>query len=495
MGTTEVELFACERYRVLAGWSASYLLPTDRGAFRVRGSKTSWSKLQEAEKALLGPGWQWEDLHDGEANAVRWQVAPLDCADSEGWTYGTQFASSFEGSAAAGRASIARWQRLVRSQVFVGGVHFLRAVGAPVPVCLNVDLEVAAAAGRLILEGLAAASMRSSWSAPALVSLKQKLLSFLLKQPAGCGSLVRTVQGAIKDFVSAQGGVMAQMADALKGTDETGLTQRIAEVEACFPQLERDSYAAIALRRLCPDCCCSSAQEQHDCRHAPVTCPHVGCTERISAYAVASHDAACKFKLVECPRCKEQVRRGELQAHRKSACPEREAVCAFASVGCTAAIVHREAEAHLEECAQAHLLLTLQALEEEREAGRQLAARVVDLERKAAVSEVALASLGALQVQMVQLAARLEATEKKLAQEEKKSEAAAKRADSAVAALQKDLGTARGDVKKLLQDHGRLAPVVEQHSRSLVASEERIKAIDHALQASGAGPRPGAARA
>lgn len=489
MGTVEVELFACERYRVLAGWSSNYLLPADRGAFRARGSKTSWSKLLEAEKALLGPGWQWEDLHDGEANAVRWQVAPLNCADSEGWTYGTQFASSFEGSAVPGRASIARWQRMVRSQVFVGGVHFLRAVGAPVPVCLNVDLEVAATAGQHILEGLAAASMRSSWSAPALVALKQKLLAFLLKQPAGCGSLVRTVQGAIKDYVSAQGGVMAQMADALKGTDETGLTQRVAEVEACLPLQERDAYAALALRRLCPDCCCSSAQEQHDCRHTPVACPHVGCTQRISAYAVSSHDAVCKFKLVQCPRCKELVRRGELQAHRKAACPEREAVCAFASLGCTATIVHREATAHLEECVQSHLLLTLQALEEERGASRQLAARVADLERKAAVSEVALASLGALQVQTAQLAARLEASEKRLAQEEKKSEAAAKKADSALSVLQKDLSTARGDVKKLSQDQGMLAPLVEQHSKSLAASEERIKAIDRGLQASGAGPR------
>jgi len=488
MGTTEVELFACERYRVLAGWSASYLLPTDRGAFRARGSKTSWSKLPEAEKALLGPGWQWEDLQDGEANAVQWQVAPLDCADSAGWTYGTQFSSSFEGFASPGRASIVRWQRLVRSQVFVGGVHFLRTVGAPVPVCLNVDLEVAAAAGQHILEGLAAASMRSSWSVPALVSLKQKLLAFLLKQPAGCGSLVRTVQGAIKDFVSAQGGVMAQVADALKGTDEMGLTQRIAEVQVLFPQPERDAYAALALRRLCPDCCCSSAQEQHDCRHAPVACPHEGCNERISAYAVSSHDAVCRFKLVQCPRCKEPVRRGELQAHRKAACPEREAVCAFASVGCTAAIVQREAQAHLEECVQSHLLLTLQALEEERETNRQLAARVADLERKAAVSEVALASLGALQVQGAQLAARLESTEKRLAQEEKKSEAAAKKAEAALAVLQKDLGTARGDVKRLLQDQGRLAPLVEQHGKALAASEERFKAIDHALQASGARP-------
>ncbi|CAE8610400.1 unnamed protein product, partial [Polarella glacialis] len=96
---SDIELFVCERYRIPSGWSSSYLLPTDRHAFRARGCNAAWQSPAEAEEFLLAPGWSWADPCEGEteqAYGCGWQVNPADGSGVDGWSYGVNFTSSFE---------------------------------------------------------------------------------------------------------------------------------------------------------------------------------------------------------------------------------------------------------------------------------------------------------------------------------------------------------------------------------------------------------------
>lgn len=442
--TVEVEIFECERYQPLPvqRWSSEALLPTERGKYRARGCNIRWSSLAEVDAALLPLGWAW-DRH-------AWRMEPLPVADVEGWTYGHKWSPSFDGAAEPGQFSLVRWRRLVRLQTFAGAGPFLRAVGAERDLqgCQQVDLDTAARVGRQLLEALAAASLRGEWSMPALVKLKGELVAKLREQrPAQ----VRSVESVLEEFVESREGVLARArrrlsaAEMLPARLEAGkaaqeavqeeATARSVELEARFPVVERMVCAAFAMRRLCPELTCRAPDGEnpdHDCRFRQVLCRNSGCCERFSRRASDAHDAVCPFKRLACQACSEEVIRREMPNHVASACPERPVPCTFSALGCRAQTAHRALNGHLDDCTQAHLLLLMCELQEQREmikglvqemsVEREVQARARDADRKA-LGELALsvgslrhraerqpdvqAELGALQTKLRQLEASM----------------------------------------------------------------------------------------
>ncbi|CAE8701727.1 unnamed protein product [Polarella glacialis] len=125
----------------------------------------------------------------------------------------------------------------------------------------------------------------------------------------------------------------------------------------------------------------------HDCRFRPTRCPNVGCGERASVQSLSIHDECCKFKLLSCQKCSEIIRRSEMPAHAAAACPEREACCAFAAIGCPTALTQREVPTHLDECYNSHMLLMLQVVVQQQETIDRLGSRVGQLEGLLLASE------------------------------------------------------------------------------------------------------------
>lgn len=350
--------------------------------------------------------------------------------------------------------------------------------------CPNYDLEHAEKIGRHLQEALAAASLYADWSLPALVKLKWQLLDRLIG--AKGAEKFTTLEGALTDFIGFQRPMTSRLTEVFKGAGDAAVSERMLEVEARLPQAERDALAVLAIRRFSRDHACSAgAEEAHECVFAPVLCDHAGCGQRFSTLALAAHDTVCAFKRLACGKCGEAVPRGEMPRHNIAACPMREIACSYGSIGCVAPLAHRDVEAHLDECTQAHMLMLLQTVQDQRKLIQSLTARVEALEGERDASAAGRAAQAATALRVESLEAKVTAAGKQSAQDaskalkdataaaDKKASAAGadarRHADSAVASLraelvkvQADAGAAKASVAGLEK---RLEPVFRERAR------------------------------
>jgi len=480
MATLDIELFWCERYRPLAGWSPEYLLPTDQHAFRARGKKGGWPALEAAETAMLAPGWAWEEVRGskGELLETQWEVEPAgQAADADGWSYGVNFNSSYEGSSKQSIQMFCRWQRRERTQTFASLEKLIefadRYMCAEVRTlfggCLNCDMTFAEPMGRLMLESLASASLYSEWSLAALVKLKQKMLQMLVGK---VGSKVDSIEKLLAEFVDSQKGVTKRFAELFKGSPEDALRDRMIEVESHCPQLERDALAVIALKRFRPGDCCQAGSGEHECLFKPVKCPNRGCSKCVAARSLDEHIQSCHYTPAICEKCGEEIPRGEMKAHRASACPLRESSCHFCAVGCSAELAHRDLPKHLEDCTQAHVLLLLQTVLKQQEVMDSLSNRVNQLEKLKSDTE-------AVQRNQVEMALKISTLEKDLAALDKReaqdvakaAEDAKKKAEAVKSEANKSaesgLSTLRTDLGKISKDLGVLKASAAETDRKM----------------------------
>lgn len=389
MATLEFELFHCERYRMVAGWSSDYLMPTDRPAYRQRGYKSGWGTLKEVDAGLLAPGWSWEIVKNEVGEAIDWELDPAgQQVDKLGWSYAAGFSPTYEGVAKSSLHHMVRWRRLVRTQTFASNADLLVAEAAKaagvepeVPVCPYVDIDGAEHVGRLLVEAIAQASLYVDWSDHALAKLKRELLDRLVGSSKK-GDKAKTLDAMIAEYSISTKGVGA----FFKSHKDEELVARIAEVEPKFPAPEREAYAVLAIRRFRKDLACDAkAGEPHEeCPLRPVLCENPGCNERHSYKHLAKHDETCPKKLLACERCKEKIPRQEMHAHATFACPHRDSVCCFSSLGCAATVKHCDLEKHLETSTQGHMMLMARTIVEQQETIKALTARLSSVEAKLA---------------------------------------------------------------------------------------------------------------
>lgn len=285
-----------------------------------------------------------------------------------------------------------RWRRLVRTMTFSADAAALSAwatagkpaaSGSSAPqafICPHIDLSAAERTGRLLAETIASASLYGEWSDHSSVSLKERLLEQLLQsKPPG---KKETLESLMASFVASHRGVATRMAEAFSGSeqDQASLTMRVAEVIATFPEVERESYATIAIRRYHPELACAAVQQEHECEFRPALCSNAGCTERCSEKYLRAHLEVCAHRLVPCEKCSEVVKRGEMVAHASAACPMREAKCSFSAIGCEIPLPHAKLAEHLEGCTQAHLMLFMRRILEQEDQAKQMCDRIARLE-------------------------------------------------------------------------------------------------------------------
>mmetsp|Transcript_117735 Transcript_117735/g.305549 ORF Transcript_117735/g.305549 Transcript_117735/m.305549 type:complete len:531 (-) Transcript_117735:106-1698(-) len=530
MATLTIELFVCERYRPLAGWSQSYLLPTDRNAYRIRGHKSTWRTIEEVEAALISPGWTWEETEATcPVSSPNWEVnAAGQQTDAEGWSYASNFTSSYEGSPKASLQKFVRWRRLVRVQSFAGGSDALLAhvvaqrssnTSAPAtllapapPPCPHVDLDCASRVGRSLLEALAMASLHGDWSDYAVAQLKAQLLDRLAGKP---GKEKDSLADCLSSFMNAGKGIATRVSEAFKSSDSAALVARLQVFETKCPPSELEAYSVLAIRRFEPDMACGE-KEEHECKFQPVLCPHEGCQERCSSKDLEVHDQNCPRKPMACEKCGEMIPRCEHRVHALAACPKREATCTFSCIGCQVPVQHCDLEKHLDESTQGHLMLLMRSVVEQQDLVRVLTARVKDLEtscaQAVAAREAEKEANAALVTKLAGMEAKFAALEQKSAQDLKKScdavsdgakkkaeaveKEAKRRLDDAEKAHKADLGTVRADITsiktsvselgKLRADVDHLKGSLEQVRGTFAAAAEKSTATAKASAHAGA---------
>lgn len=112
--------------------------------------------------------------------------------------------------------------------------------------------------------------------------------------------------------------------------------------------------------------CFRSELEEHQltCNLRKVRCCNTGCHQRIVYKNLNEHDDLCKFKKVLCKNgCAEEFLRGNSEEHWKI-CEFEEIFCSYSVVGCTAKVVRKELQEHIEESALAHSAMMVNGMKE-----------------------------------------------------------------------------------------------------------------------------------
>lgn len=365
-------------------------------------------------------------------------LVPLESVDSEGWSYGTNFSSRFQGSSHGGLKYFVRWRRLMRKQLFLGKrklvdamIGSIESCSLKVPGCFNVDVEAIPELGRTLVDALTSATFADEWCLPSLVTLKHQLAILLLSGEVfpQVGSAKSNLESFLNDtFVSVasspkkntRGSMRMSLLSSAKPRsvevqDEEQLQKRLEEVEELFGAAEMEAYATLAMWRFSPNQCCSEGDGPHECRFEPVSCKNDGCDFRCSAYALSSHEDICGYKVISCESCGETIRRRDCEKHMSVACPNRPAACNFACIGCNVVCTHRSLSSHLEECTQSHLLQMLDVIRQQQDLTRMLSIRVQDLEKRCTQHDSDRILQTALAKEMTEVTAKVNNVEVRLA--------------------------------------------------------------------------------
>jgi hypothetical protein len=301
--------------------------------------------------------------------------------------------------------------------------------------CLNCDSEAVDALSSKLLETLSLATLLQRDSQHSLTDavalpLKNKLIDALgIGSPAPNWSAkvdpsvrLQNLLEQLDKFPRSQLNVLSR---SFQGDGSTlkslkGLAERMVVVSTrYFSKDEREAISDIVVCQLDPECTlhCGKADcnFEEECEYYRVPCPNNGCEQRVSRKHLEWHALkVCAFTIMDCPNeCGDSFPRNQRESHLANACGLRELQCPFHALGCSAVVPARERAQHVEDNANAHLMLAAKKMEDYQN-------RVVILEKNAALLERANGNL------QKQLAANSERHGKDVARLEKQLKAQSK---------------------------------------------------------------------
>jgi len=368
-----VEIDENERYWVGKGFGKGGLLINDRGAFSSTDGSLSWKSIEEASKdsLFLGRGWTFCTDED---------FIPTRQDEDGGWMYAADFRPSSIADARPTRGNLhfVRFRRLIKRKTF----HPEKFVNESIyEKCDHCDSKEMEGMSKLLLEVIAYISLLSMsdntlLTDAVLLPIKAAVIDTAVDHELSSDKPERDVT---QDFVELRKKLMlhvererysyAMMPRLLSSSSflfgdrdkYPEFHERCTTVEArCLPTNERDAIAGLILRKLDPGfhLHCNKAQCGTDCVFRRVSCPHEGCTARMSQIHLDAHMKVCRYKKIIC-ECGEAVRAGDMQAHLRDTCTFRLIDCPFKSIGCTKRIRVCDLEKHLAEDMASHLLLAV----------------------------------------------------------------------------------------------------------------------------------------
>lgn len=263
-----MEIYENERSAPLYGWSASSLLPTDRGAYSTKDGLLSFKTLNDADKELLSAGWQWE-------NGSEWTVRLDGACDNKGYQYAFNFGSIDEGTGTMSMNHFVRRRRMERKKVFVPASICNQEMAS----CDHCDLEMVEKLSSKLLVTLTKSSLVSyptSINWPKMNSLKTALIEALKLRYQAQG--IDGVMKVLDSFAQGSSSAWSVMSGMVSGKPEDNLAKRTADLAGeYFPSDERGLLAKTIIR-----------WHDDDCMYH---CPSKNCGKRCVLHVVGDRDA------------------------------------------------------------------------------------------------------------------------------------------------------------------------------------------------------------
>jgi len=206
------------------------------------------------------------------------------------------------------------------------------------------------------------------------------------------------VEKLLEDFVASQLTLLTRRPSAFGATNRAAVEGTAEEIEAgrlWEGEMRRD-LARVLIQRMdvknegtlredfVPNRTLYPTRRGAPTRRWSAGTPLVQCHSPRSTWG--PHEALCPHRLMRCRQgCTEAVPRGAMGSHCGTTCPMRVLPCPFAALpGCACGarpLLQKDLRAHLEQEAQAHQLLMLQAVVANQELAHSLAQRLSLLEK------------------------------------------------------------------------------------------------------------------
>lgn len=381
----EKGIFENERFSPLSGWSSKGLLIADRKAFSTRDGLCSWTKIEEAEDALASLGWVWSGEWTVDTNFPN--------TDDDGWQYAVNFGSFESASSVKSMVHFVRRRRKIRSMSFKDTNFF----GGSCDYC---DSEMRDKISEKLLNALILASISDGVrvTEPKANQIKNKILESAGLPETEDKMPIDMLLVKLENFSNAPKGFWKQASSRVSHAFTSTVTANKEEEDLLsansldcgniyFQDDERRAIASILIRKHdskfeyhCSKLNCGALSPT--CVYTPTKCINEGCTEVISLKWIPKHDNECPYKIIDCRRaCGDTYPRRHTEQHLVHACPLRPVFCPFRDIGCdTTELTSRALPAHMDACAQGHILLLLTRLGEQQNVIVALNARVNQLE-------------------------------------------------------------------------------------------------------------------
>lgn len=173
-----------------------------------------------------------------------------------------------------------------------------------------------------------------------------------------------TLMGLLDQFAEHSQTAWSMASSVLKAGDPmTNLSERMQEISQNYFMLEeRMELARFVLRAHdhASEFHCNQKNCGNHCIFTVEPCPNMPCAVCFSRKWAAQHDGLCPEKLLPCERvCGETVARKRMFVHLEEHCCLRPVTCPFTCIGCTADLLAKDLDGHVQQQTALHLQLLL----------------------------------------------------------------------------------------------------------------------------------------
>jgi hypothetical protein len=388
-----VEIDENERCWVGKGFGKGGLLPNDRGCFTTTDGSISWKSLTEPSEDLLLLARGWNYLPEDFATTKK--DDPERC-----WMYASDFRVESVNNAKPNRGVLhwVRFRRLNRVKVFNPDEFVNKEIYEK---CDHCDSTATDSLSKQLLDVLSYCTLLHN------TTQVTDAIALPLKK-----SIIDLAIGQERPDEESEGDAFYQL-DILrkklensveKERSQTAMSRLISGIEysfygrigrkefnercskvasRCLPKEERDAIAGLIVRKLDPhyQLHCDKVNCGQDCQFARVACPNKGCPTNLSKIYLEPHDNSCPYKIITCD-CGDSFPRHERAHHLSQVCTFRDVNCPLFSIGCVKAIKACHMQQHVDEAANAHLLLAVNRMMEYEETMRGMRSKILSLEHE-----------------------------------------------------------------------------------------------------------------
>ena len=388
-----VEVDENERRWIAKGFGKGGLLPNDRGSFTTSDGSLSWASLKEASEDLLLLGRGWNYLPEDFTTTNKEE--PDQC-----WMYATDFRAESVNHAKPNRGVLhwVRFRRLNRVKVFNPEEFVQNDI---YDKCDHCDSTATDTLSKQMVDVLTYCTLLHNTkhvTAAISLPLKKAIVDLAIgqeipdKESEGDAFYqLDLLRKKLDNFVEKERSQTA-MSRLISGVNfsfygrvgRKEFDDRFREVSASYlPKEERDAIAGLIVRKLDPhyQVHCDKQNCGESCQFARIDCPNEGCPTNLSKIYLEAHDSSCQYRIVKCD-CGATFPRHERAHHLSAVCTYRDVQCPLYNVGCIQVIKACNMQQHMEQSTNAHLLLAVNTLLEDKETIKGMQSKIESLEHE-----------------------------------------------------------------------------------------------------------------